>query len=212
MARASLGVVAVVDADGGNAGMNRAEQGKSETVFIGMGGNLGDPATQIQQAARRLHQTPGVVLAALSGLYANPPMGPQDQPDYVNAVACVHTRLSPVALLTLLKELERKAGRMITRRWGERVLDLDILSFGQLRMQTDLLTVPHPGIEARRFVVEPWLEIAPDTRLPDGSYLADIANQLTDHPLELLERPDMHAITAPDVAGSVKMSSAGGMV
>ena len=157
-----------------------------ELATIGLGANLGDPVDQIERAVEAIDSLPLCRVRAVSGLYANPPIGPQDQPDYVNAVAQVETALAPEALLRALKGLERAAGRSYTRHWGERMLDLDILAFGERELATAELTVPHPEIARRHFVLAPWLEIQPDARLPDGSPLAALLDAVTDHPLRFL--------------------------
>jgi 2-amino-4-hydroxy-6-hydroxymethyldihydropteridine diphosphokinase len=108
-------------------------------------------------------------------------MGPADQPDYLNAVACLETGLDAPALLTALQEIERAHGRQRRpdRRWGPRTLDLDLLLFGDRVMTTPELTLPHPGLTERAFVVEPLLELAADLRLPDGRVLLDLRSNAT---------------------------------
>ncbi|MFP4251349.1 MAG: 2-amino-4-hydroxy-6-hydroxymethyldihydropteridine diphosphokinase [Guyparkeria sp.] len=157
-----------------------------EIATIGLGANLGDPVDQIERAIEAIDSLPLCRVRAVSGLYANPPIGPQDQPDYVNAVAELETALAPEALLRALKGLERAAGRSYTRHWGERMLDLDILAFGDRQLDTSELTVPHPEIVRRHFVLAPWLEIRPDARLPDGTALAGFLEAVADHPLRFL--------------------------
>ncbi|TKA88644.1 2-amino-4-hydroxy-6-hydroxymethyldihydropteridine diphosphokinase [Guyparkeria sp. SB14A] len=157
-----------------------------EVATIGLGANLGDPVDQIERAVEAIDSLPLCQVRAVSGLYANPPIGPQDQPDYVNAVAEIETALAPEALLRALKGLESAAGRSYTRHWGERMLDLDILAFGDRRIDTAELTVPHPEIARRHFVLAPWLEIRPDARLPDGTALAGWLEAVADHPLRFL--------------------------
>lgn len=154
---------------------------------IALGSNLGDPIDQIERALVALDHLPETRLVRSSGLYANPPMGPQDQPDYVNAVALIATRLRPQALLRALKALEQAAGRQSTRHWGERVLDLDILIIEDQQIDTPDLKVPHPGIAERRFVLAPWFEIEPDARLPDGRMIRDLLAATPDHPLRRIK-------------------------
>lgn len=157
-----------------------------EIATIGLGANLGDPVDQIERAVEAIDSLPLCQVRAVSGLYANPPIGPQDQPDYINAVAEIDTALAPEALLRALKGLERAAGRSYTRHWGERMLDLDILAFGDRQINSPGLTVPHPEIAHRHFVLAPWLEIRPDARLPDGTALAGLLEDVADHPLRFL--------------------------
>jgi 2-amino-4-hydroxy-6-hydroxymethyldihydropteridine diphosphokinase len=157
-----------------------------EIVTIGLGSNLGNPVDQIERAVEAIDSLPLCRLRAVSSLYANPPIGPQDQPDYVNAVAEVETALAPEPMLRALKGLERAAGRSYTRHWGERMLDLDILAFGDRRIDSPTLTVPHPEIANRHFVLAPWLEIHPEATLPDGRRLATLLEAVSDHPLRFL--------------------------
>lgn len=154
--------------------------------MVGVGSNLGDPVRQVSQALQDLQSLPDCRLLATSGLYHNPPVGPPDQPDYVNAVARLQTGLSPHALLASLQTLEQAAGRRKTRSWGERILDLDLLVYGDLSMDDPQLTLPHPEIARRRFVLVPWLEIDPDAVLPDGQSLAELLAGAPPHPLERL--------------------------
>jgi 2-amino-4-hydroxy-6-hydroxymethyldihydropteridine diphosphokinase len=161
------------------------------TCAIALGSNLGDPVDQLERALAALDHLPGTRLVDRSGLYGNPPMGPQDQPDYVNAVALITTRLRPEALLRALKALEQAAGRQSTRHWGERILDLDILTIADQVIDMPDLQVPHPGIADRRFVLAPWFEIAPEARLPDGRTIRALLDATPDHPLRcILPRPD----------------------
>ena len=137
-------------------------------VWLGLGSNLDDPAAQLHQAMIALRDLPDSRFYLHSRLYRNKPMGPQDQPDYVNAVAGLLTRLPPRRLLEALQALERAAGRdrLRSQRWGPRRLDLDILSYGQQRLDEDGLSIPHPGISERNFVLLPLLEVAPGLQIP----------------------------------------------
>lgn len=159
-------------------------------AFIALGSNLEQPVKQLAQAVSALDRLPDTHLLRASQMYANPPMGPQDQPDYVNAVALITTGLTPNTLLEALKGLEHAAGRLSTRVWGARVLDLDILTYGDRILNTTILTIPHPGIAERRFVLAPWHEIAPDTRLPDGRRIAELLSSAPEHPLHIVAPPN----------------------
>lgn len=138
------------------------------TACIGVGSNLNDPVRQVETALAELAELPDTELQDASGLYRNPPMGPADQPDYVNAVVVVRTELDPRALLHALQEIERRHGRdrASGERWGPRSLDLDILTYGQLLIAEPGLTIPHPGIPERNFVLFPLLEISPQLYIP----------------------------------------------
>ena len=138
-------------------------------VYIGIGSNLENPKMQVREAADRLKEIPGVVVVKLSSLYKSSPMGAQDQPDYVNAVAEIETNLSAEALLKFLKRIEVAQERDLdAERWGPRTIDLDILLFGDEQIQTDTLTIPHVGLKKRDFVVYPLAEVAPQLILPTG--------------------------------------------
>jgi 2-amino-4-hydroxy-6-hydroxymethyldihydropteridine diphosphokinase len=133
-----------------------------ETVYIGLGANLDDPRRHVEQAAAALAGLPATGLEQLSWLYRTAPVGPADQPDYINAAARLVTRLSPRALLAALQQIERAHGRVRDgTRWGPRTLDLDILLFGTRHGAWPGLTLPHPEIHRRAFVLVPLAEVAP---------------------------------------------------
>lgn len=127
--------------------------------YIGLGSNLGDSRQILTEAVQKL-ATLGAV--STSKLYQSPPMGPQDQPHYFNAVARLETDLTALALLDQLQQFEQDAGRVRLRRWGERTLDLDLLLYGDEQIQHERLTVPHVGILERDFVVIPLLDLDPN--------------------------------------------------
>jgi len=146
-------------------------------VYIGLGSNLDDPVQQLHRAWAALAQLPQTQRVACSRFYRSAPLGPQDQPDYVNAVAALDTTLAPAALLDALQAIEAAQGRMRLRRWGPRTLDLDLLLYGSETLATPRLTVPHPGLAERNFVLYPLAELAPGLVLPDGRALADLLAQ-----------------------------------
>jgi 2-amino-4-hydroxy-6-hydroxymethyldihydropteridine diphosphokinase len=157
-------------------------------VYIGLGANLEAPVEQLKNAVKALDTLKQCALITVSQFYSSKPMGPQDQPDYVNAVALLNTELTPEALLDELQRIELEQGRQRKdERWGPRTLDLDILLFGEQTIATERLTVPHYGLCEREFVVYPLLEIAPDLQLPNGDSLADIAKQVPLNGLTPLE-------------------------
>ena len=125
-------------------------------AYIGLGSNLGDSLQILQHAVAQL-KTLGSV--RVSKLYCTPPMGPQDQPDYLNAVAELQTDLAPFVLLDHLQQFEQDSGRVRLRRWGERTLDLDLLLYGQQNIQHERLIVPHVGLLERDFVIIPLLDL-----------------------------------------------------
>jgi len=137
-------------------------------AYIALGSNIADPLSQIQRALSTLATTPHIQLICHSPLYTNPPMGPILQPDYVNAVAHIQTTLVPEALLACLHIIEHEQGRRRHIPWGPRTLDLDILLFGDTQLATPTLSIPHPGLYTRGFVLIPLADIAPDLLLPSG--------------------------------------------
>ncbi|WP_409523749.1 2-amino-4-hydroxy-6-hydroxymethyldihydropteridine diphosphokinase [Nitrincola sp. MINF-07-Sa-05] len=153
--------------------------------FIGLGSNLDNPTDQVMQALKELQDLPGISLMASSSLYRSDPMGPQDQPDYINAVAMLDTQLTPLALLDQLQTLEHAHQRIRLQHWGPRTLDLDLLLYGNQLITCERLTVPHPGLTERNFVLWPLAEIAPDLKFPDGSLIQTYLDQ---HPLGTLQR------------------------
>ncbi|QQZ30026.1 2-amino-4-hydroxy-6-hydroxymethyldihydropteridine diphosphokinase [Thiothrix subterranea] len=142
--------------------------------YIGLGSNLGNPVANLHSALKHLAGAEGVELRGVSRFYTSKPMGPQDQPDYVNAVAGVLTQLPAHALLQTLFAVERAHGRVrnAALRWGPRTLDLDLLLYGDAMIDTPDLRIPHPGIGERSFVVLPLLDLAPHRVLPDGRSLS----------------------------------------
>ncbi len=147
----------------------------SVCAYIGLGSNLADPENQLRRALGALDKIPHSRLIAASALYRSDPVGPQDQPNYINAVAGMETGLSPWALLAALQAIERAHGRVRGPvRWGPRTLDLDLLLFGKQRLDTPVLTVPHPFLHQRAFVLYPLAEIAPDLEIPGQGWLRDL--------------------------------------
>jgi len=136
-------------------------------AYIGLGSNLDDPEHQVRRALAELEALPLTRLEAGSPLYRSAPMGPQDQPPFINAVARLATHLSPLALLDQLQALEQRHRRVRRRHWGPRTLDLDLLLYEGCRARWPRLTLPHPGIAERNFVLVPLADIAPDERLGD---------------------------------------------
>ncbi|RUR28964.1 2-amino-4-hydroxy-6-hydroxymethyldihydropteridine diphosphokinase [Vreelandella nanhaiensis] len=128
-------------------------------VYIGLGSNLENPITQVRQAISELATLPLSQMHGVSSLYASRPVGPQDQPDFINAVVALKTQLSPLALLDQLQSLEQRHRRQRERHWGPRTLDLDLLLYGQETISHPRLSVPHPHMQARAFVLAPLAEL-----------------------------------------------------
>ncbi|HLD65908.1 MAG TPA: 2-amino-4-hydroxy-6-hydroxymethyldihydropteridine diphosphokinase [Pseudomonas sp.] len=146
-----------------------------ERVYLGLGSNLAEPLAQLRAALAALAALPRSALIAVSSFYASDPLGPADQPRYVNAVAALDTALAPLELLDALQAIELQQGReRKAERWGPRTLDLDILLFGERLLDEPRLRVPHYHLHARPFVLYPLAEIAPNLRLADGRSLSDL--------------------------------------
>ena len=158
-----------------------------QPAWIGVGSNLEDPKSQVLAAFERLEALPQTRLISTSRLYRSRPLGPIAQPEFVNAVAGVVTQLDPPALLKELKAIEKAMGRPERHeRWGPRVIDLDLLAHGRTRRSDPALTLPHPGIVERNFVLYPLAEIAPDLDLPGLGRVADLAAAVSAEGLGLL--------------------------
>jgi len=153
--------------------------------FIGLGSNLNNPTDQLLLALEELRNIPETTQVSCSSLYRSEPMGPQDQPDYINAVAMLETLLPPLALLDQLQALEQAHQRKRLVHWGPRTLDLDLLLYGNEQISCQRLTVPHPGLTERNFVLWPLAEIAPDLKFPDGRLIQTYLDQ---QPLGTLQR------------------------
>lgn len=156
------------------------------TAYIGIGSNLANPAEQIKAARAAIADIAGVQELAFSSVYRSPPMGPQDQPDYVNAVMAIATELPPIDLLRCLQQIENEQGRVRkAERWGARTLDLDVLIYGGQEINLPDLIVPHTGLTERAFVLYPLFEIAPQLIVPGKGAIAAL---LADCPRNGLER------------------------
>jgi 2-amino-4-hydroxy-6-hydroxymethyldihydropteridine diphosphokinase len=139
----------------------------STIAYIGLGSNLSEPMKQVQIAIDEIKKIRLSDVINVSSMYLSKPMGPQDQDDYINAVLALETTLSPIKLLDVLQSIENKAGRVRKdNRWGARILDLDIILFGNEIINNDRLIVPHYGMKVREFVLLPLAEIAPNLVIP----------------------------------------------
>ena len=154
--------------------------------YIGIGSNQAQPIEQAKQAITALSNIKDTKLLMCSSLYRSAPMGPQDQPDYINAVAKLETTLSALELLDALQIIEQEQGReRKALRWGPRTLDLDILLYADQEIENERLTVPHYGMKEREFVLYPLFEIAPTLKMPNGTSL-----------IEILKHCDKNGLTA----------------
>lgn len=146
-----------------------------ERVYIGLGSNLAEPRQQLTEALQAMAALDGCQMIGVSSFYLSDPLGPADQPRYVNAVAALDCTLTPLELLDALQRIEQQQGRQRKEeRWGPRTLDLDILLFGQRQLDETRLCVPHYHMHARAFVLYPLADIAPDLVLPDGRHLTQL--------------------------------------
>lgn len=155
-------------------------------AYLGLGSNLAEPQTQILQARARLGSHAAIEELAFSSLYQSPPMGPQDQPNYINAVMAISTTLPALQLLDFLQHIENEQGRIRqAQRWVARTLDLDLLLYAAESINLPRLTVPHPGMLERAFVLYPLHEIAPNLIIPGKGSVAALVTQC---PLQGLTR------------------------
>ena len=148
------------------AASNQRRATSNERVFIALGSNLGDRPAWLRQAQEKLFGVPTVQLVAASAIYETEPVGKTDQPAFLNQVVEVRTALAPEDLLSRLLQVERELGRVRNERWGPRNIDLDLLAFGDRNFKTSRLVLPHPELHHRRFVLQPWAEIAPEFIVP----------------------------------------------
>lgn len=155
-------------------------------VFVGLGSNLADPVAQVSRALDALTGLPQTRVLKRSSLYRSAPMGYLDQPDFINAVAKIETELAPRALLDTLLALEKECGRTREFLNAPRTLDLDVLLYDDLVHHEHGLTVPHPQMHRRSFVLQPLLEIAPGCVIPGIGLAADVAKGCKDQQLEKL--------------------------
>jgi 2-amino-4-hydroxy-6-hydroxymethyldihydropteridine diphosphokinase len=158
---------------------------------LGLGSNLGDPVAQVSRALDVIAREEGIELVAVSSLYRTAPVGDPDQEDFVNAVCVVNTTLSPDRLLATLKRLENEAGRQRDPRrpFGPRLLDLDLLLYGDSQREDAVLRIPHPRMHERRFVLEPLVEVDPLIRIPGRGPAAELLAGCAGQRVERLEAP-----------------------
>jgi 2-amino-4-hydroxy-6-hydroxymethyldihydropteridine diphosphokinase len=157
-------------------------------AYVAVGSNLDDPVQQVGSALARLAQLPQCRLVLRSPLYRSTPLGPQDQPDFINAVAGMLTMLEPLAMLHTLQALELAMGRaQPVVRWGARRIDLDLLVHGSTTLVSEVLTLPHPGVPVRNFVLYPLCAIAADLWIPGLGVVRDLTSRVSAQGLQRLE-------------------------
>lgn len=149
-------------------------------AYVGIGSNLDSPEDQVRRAIIALNDLPDTIVVSESGFYKSAPLGPVEQPDFVNAVAGLLTQVPAPKLLGKLHEIELQQGRQRDgERWGPRRIDLDLLAYAGLVVDEDGLKLPHPGIAERNFVLLPWQEIAPTFRVPGMANVAELAAKIS---------------------------------
>ena len=151
-----------------------ANSNQVNIAYIGLGSNLGSPIQQILSARKEIIDLADIEEIAFSNLYASSPMGPQDQPDYINAAMSIKTTLPPLELLHVLQKLEIAHDRVKKQHWGARTLDLDLLVYGDVQMSTVELTLPHPGVSERAFVLYPLFDCNPDLVITGKGAVAEL--------------------------------------
>lgn len=156
-------------------------------AYVGIGSNLDNPVAQVLEAVEEMEMIPDTILVARSSLYRGLPMGPEEQPDYVNAVVSLDTLLSADELHRALVSIEDLQGRSRDgEKWGPRIIDLDLLLYGNNTIETATLTVPHPGMHERDFVIVPLEEIAGNVKIPGRGFLYSLINKCESHSLKKL--------------------------
>ena len=155
-------------------------------VFVGIGSNMDRPKRHVRQAMEDLAALPSTRLAGRSSLYRTSPVGPRNQSDFVNAVAELDTALAPLVLLGHLRRIERRHGRVRVQHWGRRTLDLDLLLYGSITLNHPRLSIPHPRMHERLFVLAPLRELRPELAIPGRGRVAALA--------EGLSRKDRHSV------------------
>lgn len=162
------------------------------TAYVGIGSNLAEPLQQVQRAVIALEKLPSCHVQAVSPWYGSHPVGgPVDQPDYINGAICLQTTLSPHALLDALQTIEQQQQRVRREHWGARTLDLDLLLYDSVCIHDDRLTLPHPRLHERAFVLVPLTDIAPQLTLPNGCSVASLLPALSTEGLWPLSHSDV---------------------
>ena len=158
-------------------------------AYVGLGANLGDREVTLRRAVEHLDEADGIEVVAVSTWRETTPWGPVEQPPFLNGAAALETDLDPHALLDVLLDVERRLGRerRAGERWGPRLIDLDLLLYGDLVVDEPGLVVPHPHLHERRFALEPLAELDPDAVVPGRGTVSDLVRRLDD------ERPPEEA-------------------
>lgn len=161
-------------------------------AWLGLGSNLQQPLTQVKEAIHRLAETDGIEILETSSFYCTPPWGDVQQDDFINAVVQIETRLEPVTLLRELQSLENLMGReRSNRRWGPRLIDIDLLLYGNQQLQLDELEIPHPRMHERAFVIVPLAELDPKLEIPGCGTVEKILQQIDCNGIKRLGYEDL---------------------
>ena len=165
-------------------------------TVIALGANIDNPPERIKEAYVRMLEISGLTDLTLSSLYTSPPMGPQDQPAFFNAIATCQYSGEPTGLLNELQSIEHAMGRVKLRHWGERCIDLDIIQMGEQLIHDIDLLIPHPSISERLFVVEPMIELlGADHKVPGLDDLGTLRHELKHHSISLCQGIDISVAT-----------------
>ncbi len=170
------------------------------TCFIALGSNLEQPLAQVNRAIEEMDELPGSTVTSVSPWYRSTAIGPGKQPDYINGVAELHSQEEPLTLLHQLQDIENRHQRQRQTRWAARTLDLDLLLYGDNIVNETALTVPHPRMLERNFVLYPLFDIAPALTLPDGSLLKDHRDRCTTQGLCLIDPDLVDPSSCPTIA------------
>ncbi len=168
-------------------------------VLLGLGSNQGDRMAALLEAERRLTAVPGIRILERSSVYETEPLGIADQPWFLNQVLSVETTLGPLVLLDTVQGVERDLGRIRSVHWGSRIIDIDILLYGHETVSSARLTIPHPELPGRRFVLVPLVELEPEARLPDGRRARDLLDALEQGPERAVQEVRMYTARDGDI-------------
>ena len=161
-------------------------------AWLGLGSNLQEPVMQLQQALRRVGETTGLKVLRTSSFYRTPPWGDEQQDDFINAVVQIETSLEPLNLLGELKTIENLMGRKRSgRRWGPRLIDIDLLLYGDQQLYMDELEVPHPRMHERAFVLIPLAELDPELDIPGRGSVENLLQQVDCSGIKRLENDNL---------------------
>jgi len=164
-------------------------------VTLSLGSNIGERFQHLQTAVTKINQNKKISNVLSSSVYETKPVGGPEQDNFLNAVICLDTELTPFELLEFTQKIENEAERIREVRWGPRTLDIDVLVYGNTVIDSEVLSIPHPRISERAFVIIPWLEIEPTAQIPNIGLLKDLKNRITYSDVQL--NSDMKLTVSP---------------